>query len=193
MMNPSAGSRAAAVQHIILTGPPGIGKTTIIKKVCSELQQKNIPIKGFYTTELREGGKRIGFDVVALSGETSSLARVGGGVGPRVGQYVVHLKSFESVALPIFQSPNNEGIIVIDEIGKMELLSKSFETATERAFSTSSTILGTIPIQKGKPIRLVELVRSHPSVRLMTVSELFYNNVLMNRTTCKFFSFLSSG
>lgn len=159
----------STVQHIILTGSPGVGKTTIIQKVCSELLRKDVPVKGFYTSEVREKGKRIGFDVVSLAGEKSSLARIGNITGHKVGQYVVDLQSFESVALPIFKSLNENFIIVIDEIGKMELFSKSFEIATKTAFSSRNTILGTIPVQKGKPIPLVEFVRSHPSVKLITV------------------------
>lgn len=160
----------STVQHIILTGSPGVGKTTIIQKVCSELLRKDVPVKGFYTSEVREKGKRIGFDVVSLAGEKSSLARIGNITGHKVGQYVVDLQSFESVALPIFKSLNENFIIVIDEIGKMELFSKSFEIATKTAFSSRNTILGTIPVQKGKPIPLVEFVRSHPSVKLITVA-----------------------
>lgn len=61
-------------------------------------------------------------------------------------------------------------ITVIDEVGKMELFSRSFELAVKNGFSMNSLILGTIPVQKGKPIHLVEFIRTHPSVKLITVS-----------------------
>ena len=61
----------------------GIGKTTLVRKVCSLLQQKEgIEAQGFFTEEVRERtsggrGSRIGFDVVTLSGDRAPLARVG--------------------------------------------------------------------------------------------------------------------
>lgn len=161
---------SSPVRHIMLTGPPGIGKTTIIKKVCRELQLKNVSMKGFYTSELRQGGKRIGFDVISLDGTVKPLARVGESVGPKVGQYVVQTESFENIALPALLTAGDESVIVIDEIGKMELFSRGFETAVKNVLSSDKTILGTIPIQKGRPIQVVEFIRSHPSVRLIAVN-----------------------
>lgn len=65
----------------------GVGKTTLIRKVCSELQKHSIVLRGFYTEEVREGGReggrgrgrgpRVGFDVVTLDGKRGPLARVG--------------------------------------------------------------------------------------------------------------------
>lgn len=55
----------------------GVGKTTIIQKVCKELQLKRTAIKGFFTSELRENGRRVGFDIISLDGTRSPLARVG--------------------------------------------------------------------------------------------------------------------
>lgn len=155
-------------QHIFLTGPPGVGKTTIIQKVCEELKSKSILVKGFYTSELREDGKRVGFDVISVDGHRCPLARIGGSSGPRVGQYVVDVDSFESVALPILQSKTNP-VTVLDEIGKMELFSQKFRLAVKNVFALNTMILGTIPVQKGRPIPLVEFVRTHPSVKLITV------------------------
>lgn len=34
-------------------------------------------MKGFFTTELREDGKRIGFDIISLDGNRCPLARIG--------------------------------------------------------------------------------------------------------------------
>ncbi|XP_024894844.1 cancer-related nucleoside-triphosphatase isoform X3 [Pteropus alecto] len=84
---------------------PGVGKTTLIQKASAALQSSGVPVAGFYTEEVRQGGRRIGFDVVTLSGLRGPLSRVGpepppGGRGCRVGQYVVDLTSFEQLALP---------------------------------------------------------------------------------------------
>lgn len=65
-------------------------------------------------------------------------------------------------------------MLLIDEVGKMELLSNNFKTEVENVFRKSSvSILATIPIQKGKPIPTVEFIRSLPNCRIFEVS--FYN------------------
>ena len=55
----------------------GVGKTTLVRKVCSELMSKSVPLQGFYTEELREGGKRTGFDVITMNGQRGTLAKIG--------------------------------------------------------------------------------------------------------------------
>ncbi|XP_036133639.1 cancer-related nucleoside-triphosphatase isoform X2 [Molossus molossus] len=97
-------------RHVFLTGPPGIGKTTLIQKASEVLKSSGVPVDGFYTEEVRQGGRRIGFDVVTLSGLRGPLSRVGPGPAPgkqecRVGQYVVDLTSFEQLALPVLNVP----------------------------------------------------------------------------------------
>lgn len=54
----------------------GVGKTTLVKKVCDKLEEMNFECQGFYTEEIREDGQRVGFDVVTLDGKRGPLARV---------------------------------------------------------------------------------------------------------------------
>lgn len=54
----------------------GVGKTTLLKKVCDRLEEMNLECQGFFTEEVREDGQRVGFDVVTLDGDRSPLARV---------------------------------------------------------------------------------------------------------------------
>lgn len=144
-----------------------------------------VSIEGFYTEEVREAGRRVGFDVVTLDGTRGHLSRVrdsaGSSHGRReytVGQYVVDLPSFENLALPLFRKVGSVGgdirkVFVIDEIGKMELFSHSFVRAVRQVLDSSSgcSILGTIPIPKGKPLGLVEEVRARRDVKVFTVSK----------------------
>ncbi|XP_066553013.1 cancer-related nucleoside-triphosphatase isoform X1 [Amia ocellicauda] len=178
-------------KHVFLTGPPGVGKTTLIQKACETLMSSGIAIDGFYTEEVREGGRRIGFDVVTLSGKRGILSRIGNSSGSsagrreyRVGQYVVDLPAFENLVLPTFRNvgsktSNGRRVFVIDEIGKMELFSHSFIQAVRQTLdSSASPILGTIPIPKGKPLGLVEEVRSRGNVKLFTVTKDNRDNIL---------------
>jgi nucleoside-triphosphatase len=76
--------------RILLTGSPGIGKTTVIQRILRNLQ--GIKCAGFYTDEKRERGQRRGFMIRTLDGEEGTLASVGGETGPRVGRYMVHIE-----------------------------------------------------------------------------------------------------
>ncbi|XP_033734956.1 cancer-related nucleoside-triphosphatase-like [Pecten maximus] len=165
-------------RHIILTGPPGIGKTTLIHKVCDQLAKSGVQCKGFYTEERREGRQRVGFDVVTLSGERAPLASINTSDVPpgrqyTVGKYVVQLQSFERAALPTLRKQESQhNIIVIDEIGKMELFSQTFvRVVRDLLGSENTTVIATIPVAKGRPIPLVEEVRQRSDVVLFTVSQ----------------------
>uniref|UniRef100_A0A2K5ND52 Nucleoside-triphosphatase, cancer-related n=1 Tax=Cercocebus atys TaxID=9531 RepID=A0A2K5ND52_CERAT len=164
-------------RHVFLTGPPGVGKTTLIQKASEVLKSSGVPVDGFYTEEVRQGGRRIGFDVVTLSGTRGPLSRVGLEPPPgkrecRVGQYVVDMTSFEHLALPVLRNADcssgpGQRVCVIDEIGKMELFSQPFIQAVRQTLSTPGTIiLGTIPVPKGKPLALVEEIRNRKDVKV---------------------------
>nr|QDO16288.1 cryptochrome DASH [Lingulodinium polyedra] len=130
---------------VLLTGRPGIGKSTACRRVAELCASRGIRVEGFLTEELRERGGRVGFDIVGLGAESTRrapLARVGRGSGPRVGRYNVALSSFESLVLPIIDRlaavDREDGITVfiVDEIGKMELCSLPFVERMQELFRT---------------------------------------------------------
>lgn len=127
---------------LLLTGAPGIGKTTIIMKVLEGLQVEG---GGFYTKELRQGRRRMGFVVRDLSGREAVLAHVELTKGPRVGKYRVDVRSFEEVAIPALEEALREkDLVVIDEIGKMELFSERFRQLVQEALRGPKDVLGVI-------------------------------------------------
>ncbi|MGA9120758.1 MAG: nucleoside-triphosphatase [Bacteroidota bacterium] len=74
-------------RRILLTGPPGCGKTTVVRKVADNLRNG---ASGFYTEEIRDAKKqRTGFRVVTLDGMRGELADKFSVHGPRVGSYRV--------------------------------------------------------------------------------------------------------
>ncbi|XP_066536169.1 cancer-related nucleoside-triphosphatase [Hoplias malabaricus] len=167
------------LKHVFLTGSPGVGKTTLVQKVCEAMVSVGVTVNGFYTEELRERGRRVGFDVVTLNGERGALSRVGneapaGRREYRVGQYIVDLPSFEKLVLSLFRDmgKGNRSLFIIDEIGKMELYSQAFIRAVRQALDNSTCcILGTIPIPKGKPLALVEEIRARNDVKVFMVTK----------------------
>ncbi|KAM4694896.1 cancer-related nucleoside-triphosphatase [Discoglossus pictus] len=169
-------------KHVFLTGPPGVGKTTLIQKASDILKSSGASIDGFYTEEVRQGGRRIGFDIVTLSGKRGTLSRIGSDVPAgrreyRVGQYVVDLPSFEQLSLPVLNNVAGgnaapKTIYVIDEIGKMELFSQSFIQGVRKTLIRADAIVfGTIPVPKGKPLPLVEEIRNRQDVKVFNITK----------------------
>ncbi|KAA0718306.1 Cancer-related nucleoside-triphosphatase [Triplophysa tibetana] len=167
------------MKHVFLTGSPVVGTDMAVKYASYSLYIVLVTVNGFYTEEVRERGRRVGFDVVTVTGDRGRLSRVSsesaaGRPEYRVGQYAVDLQSFESLVLPLFRD-TREGsrrVFVIDEIGKMELFSQAFIRAVRQTLDASScSIVGTIPVPKGKPLALVEEVSGRQDVKIYTITK----------------------
>ncbi|MCS7280798.1 MAG: NTPase [Desulfobacterota bacterium] len=158
-------------KKIVLTGRPGVGKTTIVKNVVKALGGS---VLGFWTEEIRdpEGVKRIGFSLNTTEGERIVFSSVNIVSPFKVGKYGVDVLIFEKHALPLLKKAKKEkkSLIVIDEIGKMELFSNKFaEIAEKIVFECENPFLGTIPSFDVHP--LVHKIRNSRKVTLFHVSE----------------------
>lgn len=132
--------------RILLTGPPQCGKTTIIQKVVAGFPGQ---AAGFYTREVRERGRRVGFEIVTLAGEVALLSHVDFPGTPRVGKYGVDLGNFHRVALPALEVVPGVDLIVVDEVGKMECLSDTFVAAMERLWAAPVPLVVTVAEKGG--------------------------------------------
>jgi nucleoside-triphosphatase len=129
---------------LLLTGRPGSGKTTVIRKVIAELGDR---AGGFYTEEITGPGGRKGFRLITLDGREAVMAHkdIRGPNVPRVGRYGVDVKALERVGVTALQRAMRAGkIVVVDEIGKMELFSTLFQTTVMEAILGRPLVLGTI-------------------------------------------------
>ncbi len=151
--------------RILVTGAPGSGKTTLVRTVLQLLGGARAA--GFYTEEIRGPTGRTGFRVVTLDGRTARLATVGGRGGPRVGRYLVHLAEFEAMALSQIEPQPDVGLLVIDEIGKMECLSPAFAAAARRALAAPVSLLGTIALAGGG---FIAEAKRAPGVEVVEIS-----------------------
>ena len=144
------------MKNLLIMGRPGVGKTTLIKAVIARSTRQKAA--GFFTQEVREGGRRSGFEIETLDGKTGVLAAVRGEDGPRVGRYRVNLNDLERVGVAgIEKGLADCDLIVIDEIGKMELFSKRFKDVVKKAFNSHAKVLATVKVGRGEFIKdLVE-------------------------------------
>ncbi|MDP8024108.1 MAG: NTPase [Nitrososphaeria archaeon] len=129
----------------VITGPPGIGKTTALVKLVKMLRNAGVEVDGFYSVEVKEKGERKGFSFVdVVTGETAELASLSGD-GIRFGRYRVKVKNIdEFVPRVIHRAAEYAEVIVIDEIGPMELFSGSFRKAVEELLKTDKAVIAVV-------------------------------------------------
>jgi nucleoside-triphosphatase len=153
-------------KNLLLTGPPGCGKTTVFKRLVERLA--GLRLAGFYTQELREHGQRVGFEAIGLSGQRAILAHVGSRSRQRVGRYGVEPVKFQTLVLAeLHKPPGSVDVFLIDEIGKMELFCPAFVDAIPRLLDGTVPVLATVAL---KGTGLIAAVKSRPDVEIQTVT-----------------------
>ncbi len=153
------------VKNILITGRPGVGKTTAVKGILSAL---GIEPGGFYTEEIRVGRERKGFMIKTFGGKSGILAHVDNRGSPRVGKYGVDVESFETSALRELEDTISNGqLVVIDEVGKMELFSQRFRELVLKALDGPVPVLGVIT-ESGNGF--IKNIKQRPDVRLVRIT-----------------------
>ncbi len=151
---------------ILLAGRPGVGKTTVIKQVVDTLGGE---AGGFYTEEIRQGGRRLGFKIITLEGEEGVLAHVDIKGAPRVSKYGVNVRDLEEIGVAALRRAIEERrYVVVDEIGKMELYSQGFRGAVVEALESERVVLGTV---MAGPHPWVDTLKARPQVTVLTVTQ----------------------
>lgn len=131
-------------KHILLTGKPRTGKTTLLKRIIENLK---MPCGGFYTEEISEDNKRISFKIKTLEGKEGILARKGLESKFRLGKYGINIKDLEGIGVrSILGALRDKEIVIIDEIGKMELFSEKFKEAVLNVLDSNKRLIGVIHV-----------------------------------------------
>lgn len=129
-------------KNFMISGMPGVGKTSLLKAILSRL---SLSAGGFISEEIREGKERVGFSLKTLDGKAGILAHKNIPTTHRFGKYYINLDDLEKIAVQsIEEAIAYKELIVIDEIGKMELFSPLFRQAVIRALDCSKPLLATL-------------------------------------------------
>jgi nucleoside-triphosphatase len=157
-------------QRLFLTGEPGSEKTTAVRKTAELLTLRGVTVGGMLSGEIREGGIRVGFSLEDLvTHEKGTLARVGLQEGPRVGKYRVNLDDIERFSVrAIEKAVRDSQVVVVDELGPMELFSTPFIKAVQNGLASQKHFLGTIHKRSSHP--LTSSIRSNTKYIILEIT-----------------------
>jgi len=151
-------------RKVLLTGRPGCGKTTLVKRVVKELAQS---AGGFYTEEIRKDRERVGFKIVTLDGKEGVFAHVNFKTQQRVGKYGLYLSPLETIGIEaLHEAVRARQLTVIDEIGPMEIRSPIFRDVVNEALDSRAPVLGTIT---ARPFPFTNAIKKRRDVTLIEV------------------------
>ena len=128
--------------RLLIEGRPGAGKTTAVVRIVELLRDHGVAVTGFLTRELRERGARVGFALETLDGQRGRLAHVGVRGDQRVGRYGVVHDDLERLAIPALRAPAD--VVVVDELGKMELGCAAFRDAVTALLDRPVALVATV-------------------------------------------------
>jgi len=153
------------MKNILICGPPGVGKTTLVKKI---LENINLRAGGFYTEEIRENNRRVGFKIISLDNQEGILAHISIKNSRRVGRYGVNIYDLENIGVKsLSQALRDDDLIIIDEIGKMETFSDKFKDKVLDCLNSEKFVLATIGIGGDK---FISKIKERKDIVLFTIN-----------------------
>jgi nucleoside-triphosphatase len=161
------------IKKILITGNPGVGKTTLIHNLISKL---NVSTGGFWTSEMRdEKGNRWGFKIVSLNGTEGVMASVDIEGKNRISRYGVDVEVIDRVGVnAVKEALKHSDIIVIDEIGRMELFSRRFQDVVMESLDSPKILLGTIT---AKDNTFTKKIKEMQDIKIVTLTRQNFNEI----------------
>jgi nucleoside-triphosphatase len=164
-------------KNLLLTGPPGVGKTDLLRKL-SEIFKEFNPA-GFYTQEITEDGLVKGYAVASLYGDARVLAHMNLKSKYSVGKFRIDMKGFENLLESVFSKDKKTGLFLIDEIGKMECQSKRFGRLIPELLHSDKPVVATIA-EKGTG--MISDIKKRNDIKLINITPDSHELVLKELT-----------
>lgn len=149
--------------RIAVTGSPGVGKSTLVAKVTSGTKLR---VGGVLARDRRYKDRRTGFELLDLSTGMVGILADESGDGPQLGKYRVHLDDLDRIGAQAVENALGCDLIVVDEVGPMELSSHRFVLAVEKAIASPKPML--VVLHQWSNHRLAKKIRG--SFRVLTVT-----------------------
>ena len=129
-------------KNIFITGPPGIGKTSLIKRLIKDLGP--LIVRGFFIEEIIENNVCKGFRVVTMELRDQILGHVYIEGPHRMAGFGINVEGFEKLVLPQLKIAQEVDLYIIDEIGRMECLSGKFCEQVKQIMNSPIPLIATL-------------------------------------------------
>jgi nucleoside-triphosphatase len=167
-----------SLTNILLTGPPGVGKTTLLEEIKNRMKTRGYSIGGIYCPEIRENGRRTGFNIIDISsGRKGILASIHCTSGPVIGKYRVNLNDIQEIGISSLENAlETADYIFIDEIAPMELKSTEFPDAVWKVMESQKPVIAVIHQHSRHPFILK--VKNRDDVKIFNLTTQNRNIIL---------------
>ena len=170
--------------NLLVTGAPGSGKSTLLERVIEKARQQGLTVGGISTPEFRlSNGRRGGFLIRDVAtGTEQIMAGVDVESAFHVGRYGVEIQAILEVGVTAIDAAvSSADLVLIDEIGKMELIVPEFRQSVLAALDSSKPVLGTLGLRLRSPY--TEEIKRRPDLTLLTVTPHNRNQLYMQICT----------
>ncbi len=124
--------------RLAITGPPGVGKSTLVQNCAKASRHK---VGGVLARDKRVKDRRVGFELLDLGSGAMGMLADETGDGPQLGKYRVRLDDLDRIGARAIEEALQSDLIVVDEVGPMELSSRRFVAAVEKAIVSDKPML----------------------------------------------------
>lgn len=158
-----------------LSGLPGVGKTTTLIKTVQMLEEEGYKVGGMITEELKQGNRRVGFYVLDWATKNKEVfAHKDFESRHKVGPYGINVEVLDRVGVKALEyAMDNADVVVIDEVGKMEVESKKFVAVVREILDMDKHMIITLHKKSRNP--LLQEIRRRDDMRMLEVTPLNRN------------------
>lgn len=149
--------------RIAITGSPGVGKSTVLRNV---LKQLTCTYGGMVSADIRVNGERVGFEIRDIATGKQGILAHREGRGPRLGKYHVNIEDLNNMGVSAIKNAMSSELVVIDEIGPMELKSPEFIKAVEEVLNSGKSML--VVLHQKSVHQIAERIRKEFEVYTVT-------------------------